>query len=194
MKRVCLLGDSIRLGYQPFVAAALVGRAVVDGPPANCESSRVLRSMLSEWVRDRPDVVHVNCGLHDVRHDPGAERPNGDIAEYGANVEAILNDLEALGIRRIVWASTTPVDEARDGTGPSRRWNADIERYNAVARTLAENHGAAYNDLHEAVRSHGSSALLHEDGVHLTQQGYGFVASRVIDAVAQGIVTEQRHD
>jgi hypothetical protein len=89
VKRVLLLGDSIRLGYQPFVAAALAGRAVVEGPTENCESSRVLRSMLRVWVPDRPDVVHVNCGLHDVRYDPGSEHENVPIAEYEENVEAI---------------------------------------------------------------------------------------------------------
>jgi isoamyl acetate esterase len=199
MKRVYLLGDSIRLGYQPFVTAALEGRAVVDGPPANCESSRVLRSRLSAWVSDRPDIVHVNCGLHDVRYDPGAEQPCVDIAEYGANVEAILKDLEALGIGRIVWASTTPVDDSRNGKRPSRRWNVDIDRYNAVARKIAGSCGAAYNDLHVAVRSQGTTGLLRDDGVHFTQLGYEFLASRVVDALAQGIVTDRgpdvlRHD
>ena len=106
-----------------------------------------------------------------MRHDPGVDHPCVDIAEYGENVEAILKDLEAFGIGRIVWASTTPVDDSRNGTGSSRRWNADIDRYNAVARTIAERRGAAFNDLHGAVRSHGTTELLHEDGVHLTQPG-----------------------
>lgn len=185
MKRVLLLGDSIRLGYQPFVAAALAGRAVVDGPSENCESSRVLRSKLSVWVPDHPDIVHVNCGLHDVRNDPGAEHPNVAIAEYEENVEAILGYLGMLGVERIVWASTTPVDDSRNDPRASRRWNVDIDRYNVVARTIAEGCGADYNDLNGAIRSHGTTDLLHEDGVHFTQPGYGFLASKVIDAVSR---------
>ena len=188
MKRVLRLGDSIRLGYQPFVAAALGGRAVVDGPPENCESSRVLRSKLRVWVPDRPDIVHVNCGLHDVRYDPGAEHTNVDIGEYQENVEAILHDLEALGVERIVWASTTPVNDARNDPQASRRWNEDIDRYDLVARTIAERCGAAYDDLNGAVRSRGATDLLHEDGVHFTQPGYEFLASKVVDAVARGII------
>ena len=121
-----------------------------------------------------------------MRYDPGAEHPFVDIAEYGANVEAILSELEALGIQRIVWALTTPVDDSRNGEQPSSRWNVDIDRYNAVARTIAESCGAEYNDLHGAVRSHGTADVLHEDGVHFTQQGYEFLASRVVDALGSG--------
>jgi lysophospholipase L1-like esterase len=60
----------------------------------------------------------------------------------------------------------------------------DIDRYNVVARTVAERCGAFYHDLNGAVRSGGTTDLLHEDGVHFTQRGYEFLASRVVDAVA----------
>ena len=35
MKQILLLGDSLRMGYQPFVAKKLEGKAQVSGPEEN---------------------------------------------------------------------------------------------------------------------------------------------------------------
>jgi len=66
--QVVLIGDSIRLGYQETVAQELAGRAQVWGPPENSGDSVNVRRHLEEWVLSRrPTVVHLNCGLHDIK-------------------------------------------------------------------------------------------------------------------------------
>ena len=70
---IALVGDSMRVHYQPHVADALAGVAHVWGPDANRESSRHLRANLDPWILDRPDgptIVHVNAGAHDIRRTP----------------------------------------------------------------------------------------------------------------------------
>ena len=46
LPRVLLLGDSIRMSYQPHVAELLAGRAVVVGPADNCQYSFRLPDMV----------------------------------------------------------------------------------------------------------------------------------------------------
>ena len=63
-----MLGDSIRIGDAPFVTKLLDGKAVVISPsPNGQDSGNVLRN-LEEWVlKESPDVVHFNAGLHDLK-------------------------------------------------------------------------------------------------------------------------------
>src|SRR5690242_14324262 len=68
LPKVVLIGDSIRLGYAPLVAKRLAGQAVVVSPAANGGDSANVLKHLDEWVlREKPDVIHLNCGLHDLK-------------------------------------------------------------------------------------------------------------------------------
>ena len=82
--KVILIGDSIRMGYQEFARAECAGTTDVWAPAENGGTSRNVLAHLDEWVISRrPDVVHVNCGLHDIRREFGAE-PAVPLAEYPA--------------------------------------------------------------------------------------------------------------
>ena len=71
MKKIILLGDSIRMGYDKYVKEALSGVAEVFYPLENCKyAENVLRfahewSKNGEWGED-VDLVHWNAGLWDV--------------------------------------------------------------------------------------------------------------------------------
>src|SRR4029079_2946646 len=68
LPKVVVVGDSIRLAYAPLVAEKLDAHAVVVGPKANGGDSANLLRNLDEWViREKPDIVHFNCGLHDLK-------------------------------------------------------------------------------------------------------------------------------
>src|SRR5215213_10037927 len=68
LPKVALVGDSIRLGYGPKVAERLKGRAVVLSLEDNGGDSGNVLAHLEEWIlREKPDVVHLNCGLHDLK-------------------------------------------------------------------------------------------------------------------------------
>ena len=50
------------------VAARLKGKAVVVSPPENGGDSANVLAHLDEWVlKQKPDIVHLNCGLHDLK-------------------------------------------------------------------------------------------------------------------------------
>src|SRR5262245_52010380 len=81
--KVVFVGDSIRLGYVPLVARPLEGRAVVVSPePNGGDSANVLRN-LDEWViRQKPDLVHLNCGLHDLKRSKKSGTHQVELEEY----------------------------------------------------------------------------------------------------------------
>jgi len=68
---VLLLGDSIRMHYQPVVRQELGPDFEVRGPAENCATSRNLLANLERWALAAPaSIIHVNAGLHDLRYDP----------------------------------------------------------------------------------------------------------------------------
>jgi hypothetical protein len=50
MKKVVLIGDSIRIGYQPFVQKKLEGKIEVIGPQVNCRHSLWALDHFADWV------------------------------------------------------------------------------------------------------------------------------------------------
>jgi lysophospholipase L1-like esterase len=186
MKHVVLLGDSLRLHRQPIVAEQLGAGVSVYGPPENCRDSRTLLRHLDEWAPCRTaDVVHVNCGLHDIRHDPGGAGPVVDLAEYRENLERVLSLLWARVTKHVIFATSTPINEDRHNANrPGRRYAVDVAAYNAVALGLTAQLGIAVNDLYGAVVSEGADGLLKCDGVHFNEHGYRFLGLHVARAIS----------
>ena len=53
---------------------------------------------------------------------------------------------------RVVFATSTPIDEARhNATRPGRRYAADVASYNVVALEVTTQLGIPVNDLYRAV-------------------------------------------
>jgi isoamyl acetate esterase len=182
MFRVLLIGDSIRMHYQPYVGSELRSEAEIDGPSENCESSRKTRARLAEWLESHPaDLIHINCGLHDIRVDHGATGPQVPLNEYVANVEAILRHAQGHA-DRVIWATSTPINEAlHQRIKESRRSEADLFRYNEAGKDVARANGVEINDLWKVIVSHGAGDLWEQDGVHFNDHGYMLLGRRVAD-------------
>ncbi len=133
---VVLIGDSIRIGYTPYVTEQLQGKAEVVSPRENGgDSSNVLKN-LDAWVIDRqPDVIHINAGLHDLKLDRKTRTHQVELDAYKENLRTILKRLTEETDARILFATTTPVlDERHNTVKPFDRLEADVEAYNGVAR------------------------------------------------------------
>ncbi len=185
LPKVLLLGDSIRMSYQPHVARLLDGRAAVVGPAENCQYSLYTLDSLDLWLEElgRPDIVHWNNGIHDVGHNPDRDPVQFPPGQYLANLERILEQLLAL-TPRVIWATTTPVHPdypLREG-----EWsfcNEDINRYNQAARRLMEGRGVPVNDLHALVLG-DPDRFLCEDMLHLSRAGEAACAHAVAASVS----------
>ena len=180
---VVLIGDSIRMGYQDHVASQLAGRAEIWVPEENGGDSRKVLAHLDQWVLARqPDLVHVNCGLHDLKRAFGAES-EVPLDEYERNVRQILQRLQR-ELDVVVWATTTPVDENWHHQNKGfDRLEADVDAYNAAARAVAEDLDVPIDDLFAVVEREGKARLLTQDGVHFTEEGSQLLGRVVAECV-----------
>ena len=185
---VILLGDSIRINYQETAAEALQGEATVWSPQENCKHTLYTLQNLEKWVSGRkPAVVHINVGLHDMFLANKNKQPRHTLEFYEANLRNIFAQLKHLTNAQVIFALTTPVDEARQavskGYGRVVRRSDDVIRYNEAARRVALAAGARVNDLHALTVQAGSDEILREDGIHLSDKGCTLLGKAVADQV-----------
>ncbi|MGD9328192.1 MAG: hypothetical protein PVH48_04430, partial [Cyclobacteriaceae bacterium] len=70
-KNITLLGDSIRLDYQPYVELYLPEGNNIWGPEGNTQHTVNLLANAPRWIKNKPaDIIHLNSGLHDVKNIP----------------------------------------------------------------------------------------------------------------------------
>ena len=76
LPRVLLIGDSISIGYLPYVQETMKGKAWVDriplksnGDAENCKGTTNGLQNIDRWLGDTKwDLIHFNFGLHDIKH------------------------------------------------------------------------------------------------------------------------------
>lgn len=187
MKSVILIGDSIRMGYQPIVQRELDGLAEVWGSAENGGNSQNVLEHLEVWALSRDlDIVHVNCGLHDIKTPFDSDARAIPLAEYRANVRTILSRLQTETQAVVIWATTTPVNHERHHQNKDfDRFEADVDAYNAAATTIATELGIPVNDLFSVVMRAGRDEHLVPDGVHYTGPGYERLAAAVTTCIKQ---------
>jgi lysophospholipase L1-like esterase len=188
LPKVVLVGDSIRLGYAPFVAKLLDGKASVVSPKPNGEDSGNVLRNLGDWIiKEKPDVVHINAGLHDLKvKDQSYQVP---LIEYEKNLQTILERIQKETRAKVIFATTTPIIDnlhAQRKAGFDRR-EADVQRYNLAAVAVMKQAGVPINDLHELVEAGGREKLLLGDGTHYTQEGYEMLAAAVTDSILRSL-------
>jgi acyl-CoA thioesterase-1 len=176
LPRVLLIGDSISIGYTPFVRAALKGVANVHRVPENGGPTIRGLKQLPWWLgTGKWDVIHFNWGLHDLKRDE-TDTVQVPIADYEKNLRTLVAQLKATGAK-LVFASTTPVP----GRTSNRR-EEDVLAYNAVALRVMKEAGIPVNDLHSLAQSQLSEIQL-PNNVHYTPKGYEVLSVPVIAAV-----------
>lgn len=190
MKKVVLLGDSIRLGYESTVKKELAGLAEVWSPTDNGQHTLNLLLNFWSWVQQQqPDILHLNAGLWDVRNVLRGQPDNlVPLDQYRQNLQRLLQLAAQTTRARIIWATTTPVDIAHNmqhhaATGHPGRTEGDVERYNAAALEITTQLGIPVNDLHALVLREGKANMLCPDGVHMTDAGYTLLGHAVAEKI-----------
>ncbi|NND03694.1 MAG: SGNH/GDSL hydrolase family protein [Acidimicrobiia bacterium] len=188
---IALVGDSIRLSYQPYAAARLRPQ-FVWGPADNCRSSRYLLRHIDRLVLDHlhdSTLVHFNVGAHDVKrleHDGFGLQVQ--LEEYRSNVAELIAAFRAHPrVARVVVATTAPVDDIRHKTLDWLRHNEDVIVYNEALVDAAAAARCFVNDLYEDVRRCRFDPLS-EDGIHFNETGKEY-AGAVVAAYLQGLLT-----
>ena len=190
MKNVLLIGDSIRMGYDKAVKKTLEGQANVFFPPENCEmASRVLR-YLHEWKsnlmgKEAVDVLHWNAGLWDTLR-LFEEEPHTPIDVYAYYIERICVRIQSrIPNARVIFATSTAV-QSEKMLPNFKRYNEDIEAYNAAAVEIVKKYGFEVNDLYALSATLPPQA--HSDPVHYyTPMGTEAFANQVLSYVVPAL-------
>lgn len=186
--KVFLIGDSIAAGYAEWVRELLVDTATVDLRPENGEDSRNVLSRAQHWLEGkRFDVIHFNCGLHDLKRPHGSGSIQVPLSEYEVNLGRMVAFLGQYA-EILIWARTTPVFDGQPA--PQKRFdrfNRDVDEYNRVADRVMTESNVLINDLHGAIIQAGMGKCISKDGVHMTEFGYQVLGTRVASVIMSAI-------
>jgi acyl-CoA thioesterase-1 len=183
---VLLIGDSIAQGYAPAAAEALEDVARVELIGENGGDSANVASKLGEWLGAAAwDVIHVNCGLDDMKYDLEMGLHQVPVERFEENVYRIVMRLQRDTRARLVWATITPVVEERHNEAGRdfRRFERDVELYNETALRVMRDAGVEVDDLYAFIVERGVEQMIGEDGVHLTPE-----ASRIVGREVAGFI------
>lgn len=183
--KVLIIGDSISIGYTPFVANALVDKAELIHHEGNAQFTANGLENLDLWLGDTQwDIIQFNWGMWDLcyRHPESKvqgqrDKINGlittDLDEYESNLETLVTRLEKTGAK-LIFVTTTMVPEDEAG-----RYAKDVDKYNAVALELMHKHGITVNDLNSlSLKVHPKYGKGASD-VHYSEEGYEKLSKQI---------------
>lgn len=194
MKNVLLVGDSIRKGYDKAVKKTLEGKANVYFPEENCRfASYVLRYIheYKELLGDQQvDVLHWNAGLWDCLRLFG-EDPHTPVEVYAYYIERICIRIKKLFPEaKVIFATSTSV-QSELMRPDFKRYNEEIERYNAAAINVVSKYGFQVNDLYAV--SCMLPAEAHSDAVHYyTAMGTEYFAKQVLSCILPALEIDEK--
>ncbi len=178
MKKIALLGDSIRLlGYGQKVAEMLSPECEVWQPDDNCRFAAYTLRGLFEWKENLEgcDVIHWNNGLWDICElfDDGPFTSPEAYVETMKRIARILRKYS----KKVIFATITPVTDAN-----KYNRNEVIKQYNELIVPELEKMGVIINDLHKTVWADLDN-LMSEDTLHLSEEGVNVCAEQVAECI-----------
>ncbi|WP_299234684.1 SGNH/GDSL hydrolase family protein [uncultured Bacteroides sp.] len=184
-KKVLIIGDSISIGYTPYVKEGLNDVADVFHNRGNARYTGIGVDSLKSWLGDTDwDVIHFNFGLHDLcyRSTPSnRDKKNGKLTtsleDYEQNLREIVKILKKTDAK-LIFATTTMVPNKEPG-----RYSEDVEKYNSVARKVMESNNIPINELYDiSIGIHERNGNGDND-VHYNKEGYKELSVPVINAI-----------
>jgi lysophospholipase L1-like esterase len=184
-KKLFVLGDSISLQYGPFLEKDLAGQFLIERKKGGAEAfknldipnganggdSRMVLNYLTLKAEDKsfkPDVLLLNCGLHDIKRDKVTDSIAVGPDEYRKNLENIYRILLKKQIP-VIWVRTTEVVDSIHAKNPYfRRYARDVEQYNTIADEVFGRYQVAEIDLYNFTRKLGEKRFA--DHVHYNDE------------------------
>jgi hypothetical protein len=198
LPNVLILGDSISIGYTPYVKKLLAGKANVyrpvttTGHAINCGNTKMGLAGLDQWIgTTKWNVIHFNWGLWDMnrriphnKDNTGIrDKINGQISftpeEYGNNIEKIVVRLEKTEAK-LIWGAVSFVPDGEEG----RVFGDDLV-FNDAANIVMKRHHIPVNDLNTLTRTFEPKLMAAPGDVHYTSEGYRKIAKQVTEMIEQ---------
>lgn len=125
LKNVLIIGDSLSIGYTPYVAQdlsaiALVQHAPWDASDGGAEESAYFSQCLDNWLRSpsgmawTPDLIYFNSGMHNLLvNGTGVPGQSGNFSVYGNEMADVMGRMSAFAKAsnnktKLIYGLTTP--------------------------------------------------------------------------------------
>lgn len=186
--KILIVGDSISLGYTPYVREDLQGIAQVYHNRGNAQHTGTGLDSIETWIGTKDwDIIQFNWGLWDLcyRHPDSKTQGNRDkvhgtityeLEDYGKNLDSIVQWMKAKSDAKLIFVTTTYVPEDEAG-----RYQEDAIRYNQLAKRIMEENGVVINDIYEASRRIHRHYGKDSGDVHYLPEGYRALAKEITD-------------
>ncbi len=199
--KVFVIGDSISMHYGPYLKKSLEGffeydrkrdkgQALedLDKPVgANGGDSQRVRDYLDKLLQDpgfHTDYLLVNCGLHDIKTNPGTGDIQVSLQAYEENLDAIVKQAKKLRAQ-LVWITTTPVVDSIHNRSMSgfHRYAKNLGAYNQAALGIMNRNKVPVIDLHTYTVKFGPGVF--KDHVHFDHKTREKQADFIAGALAE---------
>lgn len=186
-KNVLIIGDSISIGYTPFVREALKTEANVFHNYRNARHTAYGLDSIANWLGETKwDVIHFNFGLHDLCYRSKnvlRDKVNGKLSvsleDYGDNLRKIAEIIKNTDAK-VIFATTTMVPENEPG-----RFSNDVEEYNQVAIEVMNDYDIEIDDLYSLSLEVHPRLGKGDDDVHYTKDGYRKLSEQVVKCIKE---------
>ena len=191
--KILIIGDSISIGYTPFVKEILKNEAIIIHNPGNAQHTGTGLLQLGKWIGNEDwDIIQFNWGLWDLcyRH-PDAkvygnrDKVNGTVTfsleQYKENLTKLVLMLKQTNAN-LIFVTTSYVPEGEAG-----RFKGDEVKYNKVAKEVMKEHGIVVNDIHKASKKIHKKYMIEKGDVHFTEMGYELLAIEITNFIRKEI-------
>lgn len=198
LPKVLIIGDSISIGYTPFVVQMLQAEATVTHNKGNAQHTGTGLQSLDAWLgTTRWNVIQFNWGLHDLcyrnpnsKNQGGRDKVKGSLTtsldQYEKNLDQLILRLQKSGAV-LIWAHTTVVPDGDEG-----RFAGDHKKYNEAAARVMKKHGIVINDLQTLTEGFAPELFLKPGNVHYKPDGYKLLAEQVAGKIRSALKSSSK--
>lgn len=192
--QVLIIGDSISIGYTPFVKEHFKNNAIVSHNQGNAgDTGRGLKNIIEYLGDGNWDIILFNWGLWDLcyRHPASKlygnrDKVNGTITftveEYKSNLDSLVQVMKSNTEARLIFVTTTYVPENEAG-----RYAKDAKIYNKAAKEVMKRNAISICDIYKKSKSIHKFYGIGNDDVHYTEKGNQLLAKLIIERLEKEI-------
>lgn len=190
---ILIIGDSISIGYTPFVQTSMASKANIVHNTGNAQATSYGLANVSSWIgTTKWDVIQFNWGLWDLAYRTAGRtdlnKATGvlttSLEDYRINLEAIIQKLLATKAK-LIFVTTTyvPVDEPGRIAG-------DEDAYNVVAKSVMLKYSITVTDITAYSKTIHLNSLYGQgsNNVHYTTAGYELLAAKITAGLEAALV------
>lgn len=190
--KILIIGDSISIGYTPFVKDNLSSIAIVEHNPGNAQHTGTGLENIESWIGDGDwDIIQFNWGLWDLcyRHPDSKvygnrDKINGTLTytpeAYASNLDTIVTLIKQKSHAKLIFVTTSYVPKEEAG-----RFEVDAKIYNKAAKKVMKKHGVVVHDIYKTSKAIHKEYGISEHDVHYTKQGYEKLGEIISEFLSQ---------